>query len=300
MLLSIITPTYNRGYCLGGIYQSLKEFEFADFEWIIVDDGSSDDTASIVQVWLEEMKINLRYITQENSGKTNAVIRAFAEKPIGKYSLILDSDDVLVPGAFDLFKEHVSILDEGEIGLAFLKSTRSGALIGSTFKRSTSDYIDMYFGRYRCFGDKLFVVKTDIYNRSLVVSYPDEKLIPEGVIYMNMQKFGKFRCINKIIYSGDYLNDGLSVDTIRLAAKNINGFILEKQMLQRQPLDLVSKVKNEIKYIVYSVAGRRKLSCLLHNSHHKLLTTILFFPSLIIGLKYIYKIRRFSRSDKMK
>lgn len=300
MLLSIITPTYNRGYCLSGIYQSLTEFESADFEWVVVDDGSSDDTAFIVQAWIEERKINLRYIKQENSGKTNAVIRAFAEKPTGKYSLILDSDDILVPGALELVKEHVSILDEGEIGLTFLKSTRSGELIGSTFKKNTSNYIDMYFGRFRCFGDKLFVVKTDIYNCSLVVSYPDEKLIPEGVIYMNMQKFGKFRCINKIIYSGDYLNDGLSVDTIRLAAKNINGFILEKQMLQSQPLDLLSTVKNEIKYIVYSIAGRRKLSCVLHNSHRKFLTAIFFIPSLVIGWKYIYKIRRFSRSDNVK
>lgn len=292
MLLSIITPSFNRGYCLHKIYHSLIQFESQDFEWILVDDGSTDDTMSIVQPWLEEKKIKFRYIKQNNTGKTNAVIHAFEQNPKGKYTLVLDSDDILLPDALDLIKQYVWELKEEEIGLVFLKSNTLGEIIGTRFNLDSSTYIAMYFGKYRCYGDKLFVVQTDIYRESIVPAFPHEKLIPEGVIYMNMQRFGKFRCINEILYAGDYLADGLSASTINLAANNINGFILEKLMLQDQPLDLLSSVKNYVKYISYSIAGRKSLGESFGHSRNKLLIFLLLIPTCVLSWKRISEIRR--------
>jgi glycosyltransferase involved in cell wall biosynthesis len=292
MLLSIITPSFNRGYCLHKIYHSLIQFASQDFEWILVDDGSTDDTMSIVQPWLEEKKLNFRYIKQDNTGKTNAVIHAFEQNPNGEYALVLDSDDFLLPNALDLIKQYVLELKQEEIGLVFLKSNTLGEIIGTRFNLDSSTYIAMYFGKYSCYGDKLFVVQTAIYQESLVPAFPGEKLIPEGVIYLNMQQSGKFRCINEILYTGDYLADGLSASTINLAANNINGFILEKRMLQDQPLDLLSSVKNYVKYVSYSIAGKKSLGEIFDQSRNKLLIFLLLIPTWVLSWKRISEIRK--------
>ncbi len=298
MLFSIITPSFNRGYCLHRIYQTLIQFDPQDFEWILVDDGSTDDTMSIVQPWLDEKKLNIRYIKQNNAGKTNAVIHAFDQKPVGTYTLVLDSDDYLLPNALELIKRYISELRAEEIGLVFLKSNTVGEIIGTEFNLETSTYIEMYFGKYKCEGDKLFIVHTALYKESLVAAYPGEKLIPEGVIYMNMQRYGKFRCVNKILYAGDYLADGLSSSTTNLAANNINGFILEKRMLQDQPLDLLSAAKNYVKYISYSISGNKSFREIFYHSRNKFLIFLLLFPAFVLSWKRISQIRAIIKKRK--
>lgn len=291
MLLSIITPTFNRSYCLEKLYQSLISIGSDEFEWILVDDGSTDNTALLAGKWQEQQSINFRFIKQSNSGKTNAVIRAFDSDPTGKYSLVLDSDDILVPDALRLIKEKLIELQADEIGLSFLKSDTKGQIIGSEFKLASSTYIDLYFGKNRCFGDKLFVINTSVYKNSLVPAYPGEKLIPEGVMYLNMQIWGKFRCINRIIYSGDYLNDGLSNSIIKLAADNINGFILEKRMLQLEPLGFADSIKNDIKYLCYCLAGKKSWKEIFQYSRNKVLLGLLIMPTYILSWRRICAIR---------
>lgn len=70
--LTIFTPTYNRGYILGNAYESLKKQTNKDFIWLIVDDGSTDNTEDIVEKWIEENTIEIRYIKKENGGKHTA------------------------------------------------------------------------------------------------------------------------------------------------------------------------------------------------------------------------------------
>lgn len=299
MLLSIITPTFNRGYCLDKLYQSLISIGSDEFEWILVDDGSTDDTALIAREWQEQQSINFSYIKQSNSGKTNAVIHAFDSNPNGKYTLVLDSDDILVPDALCLIKEKLKELKTDEIGLSFLKSDTKGQIIGSEFKLASSTYIDLYFGNNRCSGDKLFVIKTSVYKNSLVPAYPGEKLIPEGVMYLNMQLWGKFRCINRIIYSGDYLNDGLSNSIITLAANNINGFILEKRMLRLEPLDFSDLIKNDIKYLSYCLAGKKSWKEIFRYSRNKVLLGLLIMPTFVLSWGRIIAIRKIIKEKQL-
>ncbi len=292
MLLSIITPSFNRGYCLHKIYQSLSQFDRHDFEWILVDDGSTDDTELIVQPWVEEKRLNFTYVRQANSGKTNAVIRGFEQNPRGTYTLVLDSDDILLPNAMDLIKKYAADLHPAEIGMVFLKQNSLGEIVGTAFRLCSSNYITMYFGPNRCSGDKLFVVETACYKKSLVAAFPGEKLIPEGVIYMHMQKAGSFRCVNEFLYGGDYLADGLSASTLRLAANNIHGFILEKKLLEAQPLTLKDAVINNMKYISYSIAGGKKLGDILTYSRWKILTVFLLLPTILISFPRIIEIKK--------
>jgi glycosyltransferase involved in cell wall biosynthesis len=73
MMITVFTPTYNRAHLLHDIYDSLVKQTFTDFEWVVVDDGSKDDTPAVMQRFIDEGKINIRFFRQQNGGKHSAV-----------------------------------------------------------------------------------------------------------------------------------------------------------------------------------------------------------------------------------
>ena len=295
MLITVLTPTYNRAYILQNAYHSLLLNNKNNFEWVIVDDGSSDDTRLLVESWIAENKINIKYLFQNNEGKTNALVSGI-QHASGDFTLVLDSDDRLADKILDELSAEVGKLPSGIVGIVGLKSDLKGNLIGSDFKTETIDYTQLYFGNNKTQGDKLFLVKTGVYRKSLMKSYPGEKLIPESVFYINMSKYGKFKCINKIFYYGDYLSDGLSDNVVKLSAKNIQGFILEKKLLQSQQMPMKQKILNEFKYIAYSAAAGLNFDEIVNNSSHKILTAILFLPAILLTSKRIQNIIKVRKS----
>lgn len=294
MLLSIITPTYNRAYCLVEAYASIvKNVSLAkgEIEWVIVDDGSIDNTKDLVSQWIEEDLIAIKYIYQENSGKTNALCRAFEYELEGEYTVVLDSDDIFVDDYFNIVSKDLELIAPN-IGLVYLKSDLKGVIIGTNFKINGGSYVDLYFSYKKSKGDKLFFVKTDVYRQSMCRSFLGEKLIPESVFYLNMEKWGLFSFKNRVIYQGEYLRDGLSNDMLRLFSKNINGFILEKKMLQMRTLSFLNTFRNEVKYIVYSSVSSISLKDIVRLSNHKFFTSILLFPTCLFKYNRIKKMKK--------
>ncbi|MDM1447997.1 glycosyltransferase family 2 protein [Myroides odoratimimus] len=293
MLLSIVTPTYNRAYCLPRIYNLLCEYkDYFDFEWIIINDGSSDDTELIVNQWLTDKVIALKYVKQSNKGKTNALVNGFSFISDSQYSVVLDSDDILTE---NFFKLCLSLLDSETseyIGFVGLKSDFKEKIIGTSFVKKEGTYLDIYFGKEKTKGDKLFVVRSDIYRKSLVQSFLNEKLIPESVFYLNMKLYGVFLFKNVVIYKGDYLEDGLSFDSNSLAAKNIKGFIYEKKLLQEHLVSFVDLIVNDVKFIVFSVSGGENFFRIVQNSKRKLSVIFLYLPSIIVKYKMIRNIKK--------
>ena len=108
--LSIITTTFNRGYILEELYNSLCNQTLKEFEWIIVDDGSSDDTCEIVSKWKKQEKIDLIYIKQKNGGKHRAINHGIKYANY-EYIYILDSDDHLVINAVEKIYTWISSID---------------------------------------------------------------------------------------------------------------------------------------------------------------------------------------------
>src|SRR5947209_20534442 len=105
MLFTVFTPTYNRRHCLNRVYESLLAQTFRDFEWLIIDDGSNDDTASLVQQWQNEAAIRIRYELQPNQGKHVAFNRA-VQLAAGECLVPLDSDDRCVPIALERLNQR--------------------------------------------------------------------------------------------------------------------------------------------------------------------------------------------------
>lgn len=212
--LTIFTPTYNRGYCLNNLYESLLRQKYNDFEWIIIDDSSTDNTEKIVSKWIEENKLNIKYIKQEHGGKHRAINKAL-DIAKGKYFFIVDSDDMLTDNAIELIYKWISELNvENIAGVAGTKVSKEGKIWGGIPNIGNKKYIDASnFERqkYKLLGDKAEVFKTNIIKKYKMPEFDNEYFVTEDVCYQEIAADGyKIRWYNEPIYMCEYLEDGLT------------------------------------------------------------------------------------------
>ena len=145
--LTIFTPAYNRAYTLHKCYESLKKQTNKDFEWLIIDDGSTDNTRELVQSWIEENLIPIKYHYQKNQGMHGAHNSAY-ELIDTKLNVCIDSDDYMPDDAVEKILKFWEENQSEEIaGIAALDAYESGEVIGTTFPKDlkTSTSFDMYY-----------------------------------------------------------------------------------------------------------------------------------------------------------
>ncbi|MEI2533009.1 glycosyltransferase family 2 protein, partial [Escherichia coli] len=162
--ITVFTPTYNRSYILDNLYQSLKNQTCYDFEWLIIDDGSTDDTEILIKKWIsEETLFNIKYHKKQNGGKHRA-INIGVELAKGKLFFIVDSDDKVLPDSVEKIIDWESKLPRKEkfAGVAGNRAYSNDQVIGKTF---TGDFIDatsLERERFNIMGDKAEAFYTDI------------------------------------------------------------------------------------------------------------------------------------------
>lgn len=225
---TVFTSTYNRGELLKNIFKGLSSQLFKNFEWIIIDDGSTDNTREVVNGFLLESTFTIKYFYQENSGKHIACIRAL-EMAEGLFFLPLDSDDVPLPNAlFDLNEAYFSIPENERgsfsavTGLCIDKGT--GNVIGDSFPEDVFDStpLDLFY-KYKISGDKWGFQLTEIRRKYTYPIKPDDrfkevmKFYPEIAIFGEIGKIYKTRYINKILKVVEYQQSGLSKSKVRHA-----------------------------------------------------------------------------------
>ena len=226
-MISIITPTYNRGYILDKLYNSLLKQTNKNFEWIIVDDGSQDNTEDLVKKWNSDFPI--RYFKQKNGGKHRAVNKGV---PLAKfkYIFIVDSDDYLPNDSIENVEKMIlSIENEKNFaGVAGLRIYPDGIPIGN-FPKKIKSFIDatsLERDKYKITGDKAEVFKKEILLKYPFPEIEEENFISEGISWMKIAADGyKIRWFPIPIYIGEYLEDGLSKSK-NLALKNFKGYTL--------------------------------------------------------------------------
>jgi len=209
----IFTPTYNRAETLGRTYKSLCKQTYKDFWWLIVDDGSSDNTKEIVSQWTDENKIKIKYIYKENGGKHTAFLTA---KPLlsGKYYICIDSDDELTPNALEVFcKTWETIENEGkanEIALVKAQTTEFYKLIDKKPLLRGLDCLDMSYLDYSIKYDRREECITSIRMTELSkcfdiqtldkIWYGDKiKYYGESVLWARAGRFFKTRYISDVL-----------------------------------------------------------------------------------------------------
>ena len=247
--MTILTPTYNRAYILKNAYESLLRQTDKGFEWIIVDDGSSDDTESVVKSWIDVgAPFEIKYIKQENGGKHRAVNNGVREAKYD-YILILDSDDYLTDDAVEKIHEWTKSIEglDGFAGVAGLRGRiDNDACIGGG--GNGEPYIDAKNterAKYNLLGDKAEVYKTEILKKYPFPEFEGENFLSEHVVWDTIAKDGyKLRWFTQVIYKCEYLADGLTRGGgYEKILKNFNGYTLSakiKKELQPFPVNLLT------------------------------------------------------------
>ena len=259
-LISVFTPTFNRGHLLKRLYDSLLVQDFKNFEWIIVDDGSTDDTKDVVDCFIKEEKINIRYFYQQNGGKHRAINRGVVEAR-GNLFLIVDSDDYLTDNCLEVVDKYVKkISDDKTVGVCGLKADKFNQIVGTTFDGDIIELLNFDRKKNNITGDRAEVYYTDILKKYPFPEYDDEKFLTEAVVWDKIAIDGyKLLYFNEIIYVCEYLSDGLTSNVVDNYRKSPKGFlnyisqllfINKKNLFQR--IRLVS-LYYEVMFPIYSI-----------------------------------------------
>ncbi|MGL4992017.1 MAG: glycosyltransferase family 2 protein [Sarcina sp.] len=252
MKISVVTPTYNRNFCIENLYYSLKKQTYVDFEWMIIDDGSTDDTKEKILSFKNENQIKIKYYYQENQGKFSAINKAI-ELASGDLFFIVDSDDYLSNDALEkIVKWSKDIYEDNNfIGIAGLKAYKNRDTIGTSHKEAYLDATSAeYRYKYKIKGDKAEVFFT---KRLKNYKFPKIENIKnfqtEAILFnqMSMDK-KKIRWFNEIIYFTEYLDDGLSKNILEHKYKNWNSYVYYYNQILKMDIPIIEKVREISNY----------------------------------------------------
>jgi len=276
-MISVLTPTYNRAYHIKNAYQSLVNQSCKDFEWIIIDDGSSDNTSDIIDLFILENLIRIKYIKKANGGKHTA-LNAGVREACGDLIVFLDSDDWLSGDAIEIIYKHKNLvnLEHGICGLCFLKMYSDKTIVGDLFKKDVyrRNNIDL---RYY---DSIKGDKAEVLLRNILLKYPfpvleNERFLSEAIVWNRIALQYDMYFINKSIYYCEYLPDGLSSNQ-NLFISNPKGVSLYANELTINRFPFKQRIRSAIDYISYSLLLKKKTNQIIKNSLAKPFCIILF------------------------
>lgn len=218
-LFTVFTPTYNRAHTLHRVYDSLCAQTLRDFEWIVIDDGSTDNTAEVVADWIKTADFPIRYFKQEHAGKHIAHNFA-AREARGKFFLPLDSDDACTPRALERMAYHWNTIPDSErplyCGIDGLCRDQNGKIIGDRFP---SDPFDTTLRErryiYRVRGEKWGSTLTDVVRRYPFPNVARGQYLAEGIVWLDIGKTYKNRCVNEV-FRTYYIDDNEPGVTVAL------------------------------------------------------------------------------------
>lgn len=289
LLITVFTPTYNRAHTLDRLYLSLKSQSFNEFEWLIVDDGSSDDTESLIDSFIREGEIDIRYYKTDNGGKPRAINYA-VQRARGKYFIIMDSDDYLLTDALNKFANWIKEvdLDDSFIGVGAAKGKSETEYIkGIPPIVNESGFVDctnLERNKYNLDADMVEAYKLDIFKKYPMATWPGEKFAPEQIALNEIALDGyKIRWHKEIVYICEYLEDGLTKGSFDLLKNNPMGYAMMYNHMLKYDISGIKKFKAAVQMVALAVVGNR-LDYLI-NTNSRLFTVLGFPLGLILSLR---------------
>ena len=252
-MVTIFTPTYNRANTLVRTYTSLVNQTCKDFEWLIVDDGSADDTEILVKSWINGNDFPIRYIKQSNGGKYRAYNNGLWNAK-GEFFFCVDSDDWLPHNAVEIISSYAENLSGNDslAGIVALKISQDNKIIGSPF-RNTQTFKSLYDLEVQGDGgERSIVFKTSVASMFPFPEETDEKFLGESVIYDQLHGKYKFLISNEILTCCEYQTDGLSSNPRKLMLQNPAGY----KLYFSQRIDMAPTWYKRVSYILHYHAFR--------------------------------------------
>jgi len=257
--LTVFTPAYNRAHTIGRTYESLCRQTCKDFEWLVVDDGSSDNTRELVEGWMAEGKIPIRYIYQQNQGMHGAHNTAYRNitTPL---NTCIDSDDYMPDDAVEKIVKFWQEKGNDKVaGIIGLDTDFKGKLIGKplpTDRQQTT--IAHYYSEGGC-GDKKMVYRTSVVRQYPPYPiFPGEKYLSLGWLYELIDQDYELLILNEPLVKVEYREDGSSMNMLRQYIRNPKSFAF----IRKSSMVLAPKAKRRfveaIHYVSSSLLARNK------------------------------------------
>jgi glycosyltransferase involved in cell wall biosynthesis len=254
--VTVFTPTYNRGYIINALYESLLRQDLKNFEWVVIDDGSTDNTEELFSTWTKlDNGFDIKYKKITNGGKHRAINEGVGVAE-GRLFFIVDSDDYITDDAISTIIDYENTIDNTSkfAGISFNKGRNVNSLIGSTFKGEFVDATSLERRKYNIFGDKAEVFYTNVLSQYRFPEFEGETFLSEITVWYKIANDGyKLRYFNKIIYICEYLTDGLSKNAGNIAMNNFQGYTYTARQTLSFKLNIIDKA---IMVGVYSRTAR--------------------------------------------
>ncbi|WP_174958937.1 glycosyltransferase family 2 protein [Halopseudomonas pelagia] len=211
-MITVLTPTFNRKNELIKLYQSLVNQTSKDFEWLIVDDGSTDQTPELIERFINQGLLSVRYFRQDNAGKHSALNAGFSNEENNEWIFIVDSDDMLVSDCIEVILNEVRNLSSEYVSIRMLQINNEGRLLGECFPNSFDSYFDLI-------NSKLANDNADIFRKNAIFNYrfpvfDGEKFMAESPLFLAIGHLGKTKFLNYKGYIAEYLPGGLTDSSV--------------------------------------------------------------------------------------
>jgi glycosyltransferase involved in cell wall biosynthesis len=262
MRFTVLTATYNRACTLSATYQSLCSQTFRDFEWVIIDDGSTDGTRELISSWKPFFPI--RYTWKPNGGKHTA-INIGVQQAAGEFIAILDSDDRLVSNTLERLDYHWRRIPDPKrfSNLAGLCCAEDGSVLGGNLSQ---DYVDVFK-----LGDALVqlggadrwgIFRADVLKKFRYPEFKNERFVLEGVVWNRILRKYAVRYFNEPLLIASYAPDGLGRQG-DLRFSSPKGAVVYHMELAFSPVPVRNRLKSAINALRFSaVAVARELRLL--------------------------------------
>lgn len=249
-LVTVFTPTYNRAYVLPDLYKSLCHQFNKNFEWVVVDDGSNDDTEALFKEWIKDSGISIRYVKVPNGGKHRAV-NIGARIAEGELFYVVDSDDQLPEDAISIIiSEYEKVRNRKDLcGICGLKAYFTGEKVGGEqdFGEIECNSLDFRY-KYKIKGDMAEVFRTSVIREFPFPEIECERFCPEAVVWQRMASKYKFHYFYRKIYLCEYLPDGLTAKITKIRMQCPVASTICYSELTQAKVPFLQKIRASINY----------------------------------------------------
>lgn len=285
--ITVFTPTYNRIRLLERLYISLIAQTTKNFEWIIVDDGSSDTTEQEVNQWINEQKIVIKYFKQPNGGKHRAINKGISLAK-GTLFFIVDSDDFLLPESLTIIIDRYNFAKNKYkvSGVVGRRQYDNGKIVGNqNFTELVTNSLDIRY-KHNVTGDLVEIYELEEIKEFLFPEFDNEKFCPEALIWNRLAVKNNLFFFNQGVYVTEYLEGGLTANITKIRMQSPNASMLHYAELEQYSIPRIQKIKANINFWRFSFNASYSIEA--NSAKVSVINSIIGFP---LGLMMYLKDR---------